>query len=177
MHLHAAATTTPRGPVPARRHGPGTAVAVCLMVLSAGCGSSDGAGGVDDGAKKPRTSPAASAAPSRSASPTPSPTPTPTTSSPSPTYTATEDLSTCHDGECTVEVQAGDTIRFGGRVRVEPPIDSLLVVDVNTDGPTLMLSSGMTTTAYGTIEINDGLRVETLHSDGTSATIRIDRVA
>ncbi|MBG0850429.1 hypothetical protein I2W78_00755 [Streptomyces spinoverrucosus] len=85
-------------------------------------------------------------------------------------------LDACTDGACEVEIEAGDAISFGSQVTTEPRVDSLFVVSVDAEGPTLALSSGMTTTAYGVIEINHGLRIETVHTDGTRATIKISRI-
>ncbi|WP_280882996.1 hypothetical protein [Streptomyces pseudovenezuelae] len=85
-------------------------------------------------------------------------------------------LDACNDGACEVEIKTGDVIRFGSQVKTKPRVDSSTVVGVTSDGPTLLLPSGMTTTAYGGIEINGGISLETVHAEGNRAVIRISRI-
>jgi hypothetical protein len=44
---------------------------------------------------------------------------------------------------------------------------------MSEEGPTLELASGTTTTAYGTVTINDAVSFETLYADSTHAWVRI----
>ncbi|WP_433179617.1 hypothetical protein [Actinoallomurus sp. CA-150999] len=85
-------------------------------------------------------------------------------------------LSACKDGECEVVVEKGDVIRFGNAVKTKPKVDGLTVVDVGEEGPVLALSSGMTTTVNGGIEINGGLSIEAGVPEHHRVAIRISRI-
>ncbi|MQA84139.1 MAG: hypothetical protein GEV03_05805 [Streptosporangiales bacterium] len=133
-------------------------------LLLAGCG--DGKSDTVEAAK-----------PATRTSHTPSQPPPPPTKSPAnPKAANGTNLGACKDGDCEVEIKTGDVIRFGSRVKTKPRVDALMVVGVTSDGPTFALSSGMTTTAYGTIEINNGIRVETVSADGKRAVVNISRI-
>ena len=85
-------------------------------------------------------------------------------------------LKACEDGACEVEIKVGDVIRFGKQVKSTPPLTSLTVIAMSSDGPTLATSSGMTTTAYGGITFNNAVSFETVYADGTRAMVRISLV-
>lgn len=150
------------------------ALMLAAALILAGCGDDE----PDvSAATKPETH-TPSAEPTASSSPSPSP-----TSSPSPTRSARpkaadgRNLGACKDGECEVEIKTGDMIRLGNRVKAKPRVDWLAVVDISRDGPTFALSSGMTTTAYGGIEINGGLSVDTVYANGKRAIVRLSRIS
>ena len=121
-------------------------------LLLTGCGGD----GPDASAATKLATPTSHARTTASISPFPSPSPSATNSA-GPKAADGTHLDACNDGACEVEIKTGDVIRFGSQVKTKPRYDSLTVLGVISDGPTLLLSSGMTTTAYGTIEINGGI--------------------
>ena len=141
-------------------------------LLLTGCGGD----GLDASAATKRATPTSHARTTASNSPSPSPSPS-ATSSARPKGADGTNLDACNDGACEVEIKTGDVIRFGSQVKTEPRVDSLTVVGVTSNGPTLLLSSGMTTTAYGGIEINGGIRLDTVYAEGNRAVVRISRIS
>ncbi|MGH3390605.1 MAG: hypothetical protein ACRDOO_17195 [Actinomadura sp.] len=131
----------------------------------------------NDAASPSATEPAT---PARATTPAPS---TPAPSSPPaaqpPTIATAADgrkLSACRDGECEVVIKAGDVLRFGNAVKAKPKIDMLFVVGVSGEGAVFSMPSGFTTTANGTIELNNALTIEVGVPDRNRVAVRISRV-
>jgi hypothetical protein len=120
-----------------------------------------------------------SATPARATTTPTTPAPSTPTAAPPPTIDTAADgrkLSACRDGECEVVIKAGDVLRFGSAVKAKPKIDTLFVLSVGGEGATFGMPSGFTSTASGTIEINNGLSIEVGAPEGNRVAIRISRV-
>ncbi|MDQ1032660.1 hypothetical protein QF035_010242 [Streptomyces umbrinus] len=143
-------------------------------LLLTGCGGD----GPDASAATKRATPPSHARTTASNSPSPSPSPSLSATSSARAKAADgANLDACNDGACEVEIKTGDVIRFGSQVKTKPRVDSLTVVGVTRNGPTLLLSSGVTTTAYGGIEINGGISLGTVYAEGNRAVVRISRIS
>ncbi len=140
-------------------------VVAATVLLVVGCG---------DGDRSREPAPVAPTAPNvTTGSPSPSapPSASPLPRSYRPAADGT-DLAACVDGDCEVEIQVGDVIRFGRQVRTEPRISTLRVVSVEPRSVMFALPSGSMIGGFGVLGINGGLAVEMIFADGRRAVVR-----